>query len=66
VSSAEPPNRRLAQRLYNNSPLALFSPVKFGSFFLRWENSFPVILHADDRPAFGLGFIEAFVELADV
>src|SRR5436190_22433436 len=31
-----------------------------------WENRFPIVLHARDRPAFCVGFIERFVEFADM
>src|SRR4029450_2005459 len=36
----------------------------FGISF--WKDHGPVVLHAHDRPAFGRGFIEGFVEFADV
>src|SRR5438552_4483527 len=32
----------------------------------RWKNRGPVVLHADDGPAFGVGFIERLVESADI
>jgi hypothetical protein len=33
---------------------------------LACEDGLPVALHIGDNPAFGLGFVEAFVEFADV
>jgi len=30
------------------------------------ENRFPIVLYADDDPAFGHGFVSSFVESADV
>lgn len=32
---------------------------------LRREDGLPVIFHIDDNPAFGVGFVESFVEAAD-
>jgi hypothetical protein len=37
----------------------------FGSFLFGREDGVPVVLHAHDRPAFCLSFIEALVESAD-
>src|SRR5436190_18547127 len=31
----------------------------------RWKNACPIVLHADDGPTFGVGFIERLAEFAD-
>lgn len=40
-------------------------PVITHPFLLEGEDLLPVVFHADDGPAFGGGFIESLVELAD-
>src|SRR5439155_19883009 len=35
------------------------------SLFAGREDSFPIVFHAYDGPAFGVGFVESFVEPAD-
>ena len=32
----------------------------------RWKNGFPIVLRADNGPAFGDGFVPGFVEFTDV
>src|SRR6266480_4488666 len=73
--------RRSAARssfgFHNLIVLSLFRPRLLFSFskmrssmkeevsFCRWKNGRPIVFHADDGPAFVLGFIERLVEFAD-
>src|SRR6185503_522871 len=46
-------------------PVLFFPAAERCSLCFEWKNAVPIILHADDRPAFGLRFVECLIKTAE-